>query len=99
MLRPHVPPAMLCSIQIGVPKNYGFDDAVDAHDKPWTTGFFKMPVEGPVFACATNLAGDGQADLKNHGGVDKAVLAYSADHYLEWRHELSLPDMPHGAFG
>jgi MOSC domain-containing protein YiiM len=89
----------LCSIQVGTPQSYGFDDAVDAHDKPWTTGFFKTGIEGRVFADKTNLTGDGQADLKNHGGVDKAVLAYSADHYSMWRQELGKPDLPHGAFG
>jgi len=99
MLHPHAPPAILSSIQIGAPKSYGFEDAVDVHDKPWTTGFFKTPVKGPVFVGETNLAGDGQADLENHGGVDKAVLAYSADHYPKWREELGLPDMPYGAFG
>jgi MOSC domain-containing protein YiiM len=95
----HVTPSLLYSIQIGTPTNYGFEDAVDAHDKPWTTGFFKTPIMGPVFAGKTNLAGDGQADLKNHGGIDKAVLAYSADHYPKWRDELRMPDMPYGAFG
>jgi MOSC domain-containing protein YiiM len=99
MLRPPVPPAILDSVQIGAPKNYGFGDAVDPHDKPWTTGFFKTPIAGPVFAGITNLEGDGQADLKNHGGIDKAVLAYSADHYPKWRHELQMPGMPSGAFG
>lgn len=99
MLPPCAPVAVLRSIQVGTPKNYGFEDASDAHDKPWTTGFFKMPVSGPVFAGTTNIAGDGQADLKHHGGVDKAVLAYSADHYPQWRDDLGLPDMPFGAFG
>jgi MOSC domain-containing protein YiiM len=99
MLRQHAPSATLYSVQIGTPKSYGFEDAVDTHDKPWTTGFFKTPIEGPVFVGATNLAGDGQSDLKNHGGVDKAVLAYSADHYPKWREELLMPDMPCGAFG
>jgi MOSC domain-containing protein YiiM len=92
-------PAMLTSVQVGMPRNYGFEDAADTHDKPWTTGFFKVPVDGPIFVGTTNLAGDGQADLKNHGGVDKAVLAYSADHYPKWRDELNMPDMPFGAFG
>jgi len=95
----HVSDAVLCSIQVGTPKSYGFDGAVDAHDRPWTTGFFKTLVEGPVFVGTTNLAGDGQADLQNHGGVDKAVLAYSAEHYPKWRQELRLPEMPFGAFG
>jgi MOSC domain-containing protein YiiM len=99
MLRPQVEPATLYSIQIGTPKNYGFEDAADKHDKPWTTGFFKTRIQGPVFVGTTNLAGDGQADLKNHGGIDKAVLAYSADHYPKWRDELRMPDMPCGAFG
>ena len=45
------------------------------------------------------IAGDQQADRENHGGLDKAVLAYSADHYAFWRVHLNLPDMPHGGFG
>jgi MOSC domain-containing protein YiiM len=99
MLGSPTPSGILQSIQIGVPKSYGFEGAVDAHDQPWTTGFFKTPVEGRVFAGATNLSGDGQADLQNHGGIDKAVLAYSADHYPKWREELRIPALPFGAFG
>jgi MOSC domain-containing protein YiiM len=92
-------PAILESIQIGAPKNYGSEEATDPHDKAWTTGFFKTKIEGPVLVGKTNLAGDGQADLNNHGGIDKAVLAYSADHYPIWREELQMPGMPAGAFG
>jgi MOSC domain-containing protein YiiM len=99
MIRPSSAPAILHSIQVGAPKSYGSEEAADAHDQAWTTGFFKLPIEGPVFAGGTNLAGDGQADLQNHGGVDKAVLAYSADHYPKWREELRMPEMPYGAFG
>lgn len=90
--------AILRSIQLGTPTHYGFESAEDPHDQPWTTGFFKTPVAGRVFANTTNLVGDGQADLIHHGGVDKAVLAYSADHYPKWREELHMPDMPYGAF-
>jgi MOSC domain-containing protein YiiM len=93
------PSPILSSVQVGTPARYGSEGASDAHERPWTTGFFKAPVEGPVFAGTTNLDGDAQADLENHGGVDKAVLAYSADHYRIWRRELGMPDMPHGAFG
>jgi MOSC domain-containing protein YiiM len=99
MLPPLGQNAVLYSIQIGMPKTLGFEDAVDTHDKPWTTGFFKSPIEGPAFVGTTNLDGDGQADLQNHGGIDKAVLAYSAEHYPKWRDELHLPDIPCGAFG
>ncbi len=99
MLRSHALLGMLDSIQIGMPRDYGFEDAADTHDKPWTTGFFKTPIDGPIFVGRTNLVGDGQADLKHHGGVDKAVLAYSAEHYPKWRAELGKPDLPFGAFG
>jgi len=99
MLRSPAASGILLSIQIGAPQGYGSEGAADVHDQPWTTGFFKTPVEGPVFAGTTNLAGDGQADLVNHGGIDKAVLAYSADHYSKWREELNMPGMPYGAFG
>ena len=90
---------ILLSIQVAKPKSYGTPDAIETHDKPWTTGFFKMPVLGPVAVSLTQIAGDGQADLKNHGGPDKAILAYSADHYPDWRERLLMPDMPYGAFG
>jgi MOSC domain-containing protein YiiM len=66
---------------------------------PWTTGFFKAPVDGPVWLGRTNLDGDAQADLVHHGGPDKAVLAYSAGHYPLWRQELGRPDLSYGGFG
>jgi MOSC domain-containing protein YiiM len=90
---------ILQSVQIGKPKSYGREDATESHDQLWTTSFFKMPVEGPVFVSRTEIAGNAQADLKHHGGIDKAVLAYSADHYPFWQRDLKLPDMPYGAFG
>jgi MOSC domain-containing protein YiiM len=93
------PSGILQSIQIGAPKSYGVEGAADAHNQPWTTGFFKTPVAGQVLAEKMGLAGDGQADLINHGGADKAVLAYSADHYPKWREELGIQEMSFGAFG
>jgi len=30
----HLPPATLCSIQVGSPQDYGFEGAVDPHDQP-----------------------------------------------------------------
>ena len=89
----------LLSVQVGLPRRLGVEGAPDPMDRPWTTGFFKEPVAGPVWLGRTHLAGDGQADRKNHGGLDKAVLAYSAEHYPRWRIELGRPDLPYGAFG
>lgn len=92
-------PARLLSIQVGTPRDYGSPAAADEHDLPWNTAFFKEPVPGPVFADSLGLAGDGQADRVHHGGIDKAILAYSAEHYPAWRTSLNLPDMPYGGFG
>jgi len=46
-----------------------------------------------------NLDGDRQADLKVHGGVNKAVYGYPSEHYVYWRQELPEMDLPWGVFG
>lgn len=65
----------------------------------WTSGICKEPIEGKVWLGKTNLSGDGQANLKSHGGPEKAVLGYAADFYPLWRQELARPTLPYGAFG
>lgn len=72
---------------------------VEYNGEQVTTGFFKKPVSGSVLVRKTNLAGDGQADLTVHGGEDKAVYAYSHDHYEYWQRTLSRDPMPPGQFG
>lgn len=89
----------ILSIQVGLPKQLGIEGAKDPMERPWTTGFFKEPVAGAIYLGKTNLTGDGQADLILHGGTEKAVLAYAAKHYPQWRQELNLSDFPYGAFG
>jgi MOSC domain-containing protein YiiM len=71
------------------------------HDgaEPWTSGIYKSPVSGRIPLSPTNLAGDGQADLNVHGGPDKAVCVYSADHYPFWREQLGAPECGPGWFG
>ncbi len=86
------------SIQVGLPRGVGTDGAPDLTDRPWTTGFFKTPVPGEIGVATTNLDGDGQADLTNHGGPEKAICAYPSEHYPHWIRELGL-DLPTGAFG
>lgn len=90
---------VLRSIQVSLPRDFGIAGAADPMDRPWTSGFDKRPVEGPVRLGWTNLKGDGQADTVNHGGRDKAVLGYSADHYDAWRRDLAKPELSYGAFG
>jgi len=51
------------------------------------SGYRKYRATGSIAVTATGLAGDAQADLKHHGGADKAVLHYAFDHYATWRSE------------
>ena len=90
---------VIVSLQVTRPATYVHEGDGDGQKQTWTTAFFKTPVVGPVRVGKFGLAGDEQADQENHGGPDKAVLAYSADHYAYWRAHLGLPDMPHGGFG
>lgn len=87
------------SIQVGLPQTLGKEGVTDFMDRPWTTGFLKMPTQGKIWLGLTNLNGDGQADLKHHGGTEKAVLAYAAEHYPSWQASLQLSDFSYGAFG
>ena len=45
------------------------------------TGIFKSPVDGPVAVGTSGLAGDMQGDRRVHGGPEKAVHYYPAEHY------------------
>lgn len=61
----------------------------------------KRPVADSVAVGAMGLVGDEQADRTVHGGIDKAIHHYPADHYAWWRGHLgdhALLEAP-GAFG
>lgn len=45
------------------------------------TGIFKTPVDVPVAVGSEGLAGDRQGDRRVHGGPEKAVHYYPAEHY------------------
>lgn len=49
------------------------------------TAIHKTAVFGPVAVKPLGLQGDEQADPSVHGGLDKAVYAYPAEHYAFWR--------------
>jgi MOSC domain-containing protein YiiM len=89
----------LQSIQVGKPRELGTPGSADPLEKPWTSGYGKSPVRGPVFCGRLNLEGDGQFDLRWHGGPETAVLAYPADHYPRWRADGAWPDAAPGALG
>jgi MOSC domain-containing protein YiiM len=85
--------AKIVSLNVGLPRRVVFNGQVV------TTGIFKEPTDGHVMIRRLNLDGDKQADLTVHGGVDKAVYSYAAEHYDYWRGKLPSMDLPWGTFG
>ncbi len=85
--------AQLISVNVGLPRR------VTWKGRSVRTGIFKEPLTGPVVAHRLNLDGDQQADLVVHGGPDKAVYVYPAEHYDPWRYELAPMALPWGMFG
>jgi MOSC domain-containing protein YiiM len=81
------------SVNVGLPRE------VKWRNEAVSTGIYKRPVSGPVEVRCLNLAGDRQADLSVHGGLDKAVYAYPSEHYAYWREELPWVELHWGAFG
>ena len=64
-----------------------------------STSIFKEPVAGRVRVRRLSLEGDWQADLRSHGGLNKAVYAYPREHYARWSQELGRDDLRPGQFG
>lgn len=83
----------LLAISVGQPKIIGLRNA-----EPVRSGIGKTPVVHPVEVGAMGILGDGQADLVNHGGADKAVYAYDRSDAAYWEKCLGRALLP-GAFG
>lgn len=81
------------SVNVGCPREIVWKG------KTISTGIFKTSVEGRIAVHWLNLDGDGQADLSIHGGKDKAIHAYPAEHYHHWRQAFPDMNLPWGMFG
>lgn len=86
--------ASLISLNVGQPRPLAY------RGKHVQSGFRKSPVQAAeaLWLGETGLEGDAQADLKNHGGPDKAVCVYPLEHYPYWSARLGRSLKP-GAFG
>ena len=81
----------LISVNVAMPEIIGV-----RRGRPVLSGFCKRPVRGTMVDVGmTNIVGDAQADLRAHGGPNKAVYAYSADHFPWWTQQMR-PDQPYG---
>jgi MOSC domain-containing protein YiiM len=85
--------AKVISLNVGLPRTVYF------RGQAVTTGIFKEPIKGRIKIRRLNLDGDKQADLTVHGGPDKAVYAYPAEHYDYWKKRLPNMKLPWGMFG
>jgi MOSC domain-containing protein YiiM len=82
----------IVSVNVGKPKELIYKG------KSIQTGIEKQPVDKPLLLTKVNFVGDGQADLVNHGGEDKAVCVYPFEHYAYFSSEIGL-SLSYGAFG
>ncbi len=68
--------------------NVGRSRTLTFGKQTFKSGIVKAPVAGAVTLRAESADGDEQADLKNHGGRDRAVYAYALEDYAWWSNEL-----------
>lgn len=84
----------LLAVSVGMPARLGVWQGEEI-----ISGIRKTPIAAPsVTVRETNIDGDGQADLTVHGGVDKAIYAYPADHWPWWKETAGFEGAP-AAFG
>jgi MOSC domain-containing protein YiiM len=76
------PLGTVVSVNVGEPRT------VEWAGREVVTAIWKAPVAGRVPVAGVNLSGDRQADLRVHGGPDKAVYAYAIEDYRWWSSEL-----------
>ena len=91
--------AAVVALNIGKIREVAAGGSGEWWDKSWETGFYKEPQSKPCWLGYEGFREDEQSDRRHHGGSEKAVCVYAAEHYPYWREALALPELPHGAFG
>ena len=81
----------LVSVNAGTPRE------VRWRGRRMRSAIWKTPLAGPARVHRLHLEGDEQADPALHGGHEKAIYVYPAEHYAYWRPRLG--ELPWGAFG
>ncbi|WP_313427844.1 MOSC domain-containing protein [Siminovitchia terrae] len=82
----------LKNFSIGLPKNVTY-----GKDKVMVSGICKQTID-EAFLAKDGFNGDGVADLRYHGGPDRAVCIYPYEHYSLWEQEFSTK-LPPSTFG
>ena len=79
--------------------NLGEKRTIDYKGTIVETGIFKFPVETSIFLGSEDVQGDAVIDRRYHGGIDKAVYAYSENHYEYWQKLYPDLEWQYGMFG
>ncbi|WP_459499287.1 MOSC domain-containing protein [Bacillus sp. C1] len=82
----------LVHFSIGKPKQMQYGE-----NKEMTTGICKELTDA-AFLSKGGFRGDDVADLRYHGGPDRAVCVYPYEHYALWEQEFQTK-LPHSTFG
>src|ERR1700757_952448 len=85
--------AQLLSVNVGLPRD------IEWKGKSVHTAVWKNAVHGRRKVGKLNIEGDGQGDLRGHGGEHRAVLVYQIDSYRYWEKQLGRSDFVFGQFG
>ena len=85
--------ARLLSVNVGLPRD------VSWQGRTVHTAIWKAPVKGPRMVRRLNIDGDGQGDLRGHGGEHRAVFVYQLESYRYWQQQLGRTDFAYGQFG
>src|SRR5579863_6480022 len=83
----------IVSVNIAVPRTVPWEG------KQITTGIYKESVADRRKVGFLGVEGDAIGDLRVHGGVNKALYMYAAEHYDFWKEEFSGMELPYGMFG
>lgn len=84
--------AVIKNFAVGLPEKISDEDGEEMH-----TAIRKQQVN-EAFLTKDGFQGDGVADLKHHGGPDRAVCFYSYEHYAHWNGYFEMT-LPQAAFG
>ncbi len=84
---------VIVSVNVGLPKDVAWQG------RTVRTAVWKTPVVGRIMARRLNLDGDGQGDLRGHGGEQRAIMVYQLDSYRYWANYLERSDLVAGNFG
>lgn len=87
------PRARLAAVNVGRAQTH------EVGGRKLRTAILKTSVAGRVAIGSEGIEGDQQADRRYHGGPDKAVYLYAAEHLAFWQQALRCAALPPGTFG